>query len=557
MISSPHLVCRYYERVHGRYAKRPAHAIECIPKFGFGTTHEIVADDDEEPTTTTTTNSTGFILMPSTNCTTCENESGSSGCSSLSSTSTRDDAPPPPPLPVVHHQPSQQQQDHKLTKKQFQTLVMEAIDLGVRHFDCAPLYRTQPLMGECLKLATELVPRQDFFITSKLPPNMMRGELITRSITKSIEELRCSYLDLFLIHAPFATKHVGDDDQFYPRDPKSGQVLWDDDSELLELAWRQVVEFKRRGLTRFVGVSNVNKSQIERLQRIHPIDVVQNEYHLYNQDRKLFDFCDELDIHYQSYATFGSPAKCRREGRLCAMDDPLLLRIAREHQLTPAQVVIMWAHPQPMAYVVRSDTSRQLEENFNATRFTSLSINQLIELDAINMNVQVHLFKEHAGIESLHEYPFKEVRERPPECIHPPHREDLRKYYLENYEQVVRHEQEGVLSWAEYAIPKFDPYRHRGLIKRQIPRLASNGAQNPTSSLGPAPSSSTENSTSSASQTASQSCTPTHSPNSSRSPTINVSGGGRPSVIVLSASMPTVRPLVAADSSSNCSSGRH
>jgi len=299
----------------------------------------------------------------------------------------------------------------KMTERQFKKLLKAAVKLGCRHFDCAPLYGTQHLVGQVLgeTIKRYQVPRQHFFITSKLPPNMMRPENIERSIRKSIEELQVNYLDLFLIHAPFATRYNDQNERdFYPVDPETGEILLDNDDQVLERAWLKLVDLKRKGLTRFIGLSNVNLDQLIRLNALHHVDVVQNEYHIYNQDRELFDYCEEIDVHFEAYAAFGSPETAIQLNKPCVFRDPFVIRVAQRHRMTVAEVLMQWIHQQPLSYVIRCNNLDQLEENFKAIRHCVVSVNDMIDLDTLNRNIRVYLFDEHKGLINHREYPFKE-----------------------------------------------------------------------------------------------------------------------------------------------------
>lgn len=289
-------------------------------------------------------------------------------------------------------------------------LVEQAIKLGCRHFDCAPLYGTQPIVGAAIKqqMAANSIARSEIFITSKLPVNMMRQDKIEKSFRSTLAELDVSYLDLYLIHAPFATKYVADDD-IYPRDAE-GNLLLDEQEDLLECAWRKLIELKQRGYVRYIGASNINIRQLDRLLKVGQVDVVQNEYHLYHQDREFFDYCEEVDVHYEAYAAFGCPPKAKLDNRPTFMSDPVVGRIADENNLNRAQVIMQWLHQQPLSYIIRTDNISQLEENIKATSKITLSINDMIDLDSLNQNARLYRYDDsHNGIARHIEYPFKKT----------------------------------------------------------------------------------------------------------------------------------------------------
>lgn len=353
--------------------------LEDIPKYAFGTAYAIEPEEDE------------CALAPG------------SGEPPAAGSSGEKAAVPAGPGP---------ERANRFTAGQVKQLVAEAIRLGCRHFDCAPLYRTQPLIGSVMREVTQRVPRQQFFFTSKVPPNMMRPENIERSVRGSIEQLQVSYLDLVLIHAPFSVKHLSDE-LFFPLDDQANLLL--DDTEpaseecLLELAWRKLAELKAKGLARYIGLSNVNLDQITRMNDIHQVDVVQNEYHIYNQNRDILDHCEEIGVHFEAYAAFGSPLLAIGENRPSCFNDPIVKRVADENGLSIAQVIVQWIHQQPLSYVVRCDNLTQLQENLLATRNMVLPVNDLIDLDTLNRDVRIYYFDEHKGVEKHREYPFKRV----------------------------------------------------------------------------------------------------------------------------------------------------
>lgn len=291
------------------------------------------------------------------------------------------------------------------SEEEFKGLLQHAVKVGCRHFDCAPLYGTQKLVGQVLKQSMYSIRRHNFFITSKLPINMMRCDNIDISIRKTLKELQLTYLDLFLIHAPFSTKFINEQN-VYPLD-NDGNLLLDEADDLLEQAWMKLFELKEKGFVRYIGLSNVNIDQVDRLNQIHQIDVVQMEHHLFHQDRQLFDHCEENDIHYEAYASFGCPARAIQMNVPTFYSDPLVNFIGRENNLTNSQVIIQWLHQQPLSYVIRTDTAFQLEENLNASKDICLTINDLIDLDTLNKRARLYYFDDYKGVARHREYPFK------------------------------------------------------------------------------------------------------------------------------------------------------
>src|SRR5690348_14151321 len=82
----------------------------------------------------------------------------------------------------------------------------DALEAGFRHFDCAERYRNEREVGEALQegLAAGGIAREDIFVTTKLWNSNHRPERVEPAFEASRDRLRLKYLDLYLIHTPFA-----------------------------------------------------------------------------------------------------------------------------------------------------------------------------------------------------------------------------------------------------------------------------------------------------------------------------------------------------------------
>src|SRR6201997_4679567 len=86
------------------------------------------------------------------------------------------------------------------------TATRGALEAGFRHFDCAERYRNEREVGEALKagLAAGGIARSEIFVTSKLWNTNHRPARVEPAFAGSIERLGLDYLDLYLMHTPFA-----------------------------------------------------------------------------------------------------------------------------------------------------------------------------------------------------------------------------------------------------------------------------------------------------------------------------------------------------------------
>ena len=129
-----------------------------------------------------------------------------------------------------------------------------ALEAGFRHFDCAERYRNEREVGEALQagLAAGGIARKDIFVTTKLWNTNHRPERVLPAFDASLERLRLHYLDLYLIHTPFAFQPGDEQD---PRD-QNGSVIYDRGVTLLD-TWRAMESLVDHGRCRAIGLSDI------------------------------------------------------------------------------------------------------------------------------------------------------------------------------------------------------------------------------------------------------------------------------------------------------------
>lgn len=239
-------------------------------------------------------------------------------------------------------------ESHELTAQG----VAAAIAAGYRHFDTAQMYANETGVG--LGIARSGLPREAFFLTSKLGNGNHRPDDVRRSFEQTLAALGVEQLDLFLMHWPVPTLYGGD----------------------YVSTWRAMTQLVDEGLLRSAGVSNF---QPEHLKRI--IDetgcipsVNQIQVHPYYGKRDLFDLCAGYGIAIEAWSPLGQAS---------VLDDPVIARIARAHDRTPAQVVLRWHTQQGRIVIPKTATPTRMAQNLASFEFT-LTLDELAAIDALN-----------------------------------------------------------------------------------------------------------------------------------------------------------------------------
>src|SRR5215469_4398727 len=158
------------------------------------------------------------------------------------------------------------------------TATRDALDAGFRHFDCAERYRNEREVGEALRagLAAAGIAREDIFVTTKLWNSNHRPERVRPAFEASLDRLGLKYLDLYLIHTPFAFQPGDDQD---PRDA-GGNVIYDYGVTLLD-TWRAMEGLVDEGKCRAIGLSDITLDELVPLYEAASVKpaVVQVESH--------------------------------------------------------------------------------------------------------------------------------------------------------------------------------------------------------------------------------------------------------------------------------------
>jgi alcohol dehydrogenase (NADP+) len=246
----------------------------------------------------------------------------------------------------------------------------DALATGFRHFDCAERYRNEREVGEALQegLAAGGIAREDIFVTTKLWNTNHRPERVEPAFNASLDRLRVDYLDLYLIHTPFAFQPGEDQD---PRD-QSGRILYDNGVTLLD-TWRAMESLVDHGRCRAIGLSDIGLNEllpIYEAARIKPA-AVQVESHPYLPETELLEFCTEKGIVFLAFAPLGHGMK---PGPL---EDPVVSAIAQRLGKTPAQVLLAWAVQRGTAVLTTPKTAARAKENFNISALPQDALDQI------------------------------------------------------------------------------------------------------------------------------------------------------------------------------------
>ncbi|WP_152223320.1 2,5-didehydrogluconate reductase DkgB [Pseudomonas sp. SCB32] len=213
--------------------------------------------------------------------------------------------------------------------------VRTALELGYRTIDTAQIYGNEADIGQAI--AESGVPRSELFLTTKIWVENYAADKLIPSLRDSLAKLRTDHVDLTLIHWPAPGNGV----------------------ELPEYM-AALVEAKKQGLTRQIGISNFNIDLTRQaIAAVGKGEIATNQIELspYLQNPALTAFLKEQGIKVTSYMTLAY-------GKV--LKDPVLAAIAAKHNATVAQVALAWALQLGYAVIPSSTRRENLASNLLA-----------------------------------------------------------------------------------------------------------------------------------------------------------------------------------------------
>lgn len=225
--------------------------------------------------------------------------------------------------------------------------IKKAIDMGYRLIDTAYNYENEGTVGEAVRRSS--IPREELRITSKLPGRYQAYNKAITTIQESLYRANLDYYDLYLIHWP---------------NPKQDNYVE---------AWQALVDAKKQGLIRSIGVCNFLPEHIERLEKETGTKPSINQIELhpfFNQEQQRI-WHEENNIKTESWSPLARAN--------AVLQNETLRKIADYHNKTISQVILRWHYQLGAIPIPKSSSPERQLENISIFDF---SLNET-EMNAI------------------------------------------------------------------------------------------------------------------------------------------------------------------------------
>ncbi len=267
--------------------------------------------------------------------------------------------------------------------------IRHALDMGINWIDTAAVYG----LGHSEEVVSEAIKeRKRPYIFTKCSLvwgedrkqySSLKAASIQRECEASLKRLGVDYIDLYQIH-------------------------WPNPEAELEEGWGKMADLKKQGKVRAIGVSNFNVEQMQRIQKIAPIDSLQPPYSLVHPDvqNEILPFCHQNNIGVIVYSPMQSGLLSGRmtKKRVQQMPDndwrkknpdfqgerlernlklaDMLTSIGYPHNVTAGAVAIAWtlSNPAVTGAIVGGRSTYQVNDTLPAAEFR-LSRSELADIN--------------------------------------------------------------------------------------------------------------------------------------------------------------------------------
>ena len=242
-----------------------------------------------------------------------------------------------------------------LNGEECENSVLNAINTGYRLIDTAEAYGNEKEVGNAIKKSG--IDREDLYIVTKLNYKNYEREQAIKSLEQSLANLQTDYIDLVLLHWPFANYYE---------------------------AYSVLEDYYKSGKIKAIGVSNFEPDRLIDLYHYSDIkpSINQIETNIVNQQQEANKWLNKYNVAHMSYAPFG-------QGKINEIyDNEVLVKFAQKYNKTTRQIVLRFFIERNIPVIPKTADVKRMKENFDIFDF-ELTEEEIKSIENLNKNTSV------------------------------------------------------------------------------------------------------------------------------------------------------------------------
>ncbi|MEH2474201.1 diketogulonate reductase-like aldo/keto reductase [Nitrobacteraceae bacterium AZCC 2161] len=239
-----------------------------------------------------------------------------------------------------------------LVAEECSAVVEQAISIGYRYVDTAPIYGNEAAIGEGIRRSA--MPREEIFVTTKVERDNLRAGPLRQSVENSLTALKSDYIDLLLIH-------------------------WPNQEIPLSETIAAMGALRKRGLLKHIGVANFPIAMLDQAIELacqNGADIAANQVEIHPSlyPSKLIEACRQRGVATIAYSPMGRDD----------LKHPVVLEIASRLGRGPSQIILRWHAQQGVLPIPIPDTATrdQIAQQYDIFDFalSTADLNRLSSL---------------------------------------------------------------------------------------------------------------------------------------------------------------------------------
>lgn len=231
-------------------------------------------------------------------------------------------------------------------------IILKALEIGYRCFDCALNYHNQTGIGNAFQYAFEHmnIKRTDLFIIGK---GNSYDELLF-----SLSDLKLEYFDLALIHHKYKIRND---------------------------KWTDFIKLKKEGKTNSIGLSNIYLNKLIQFNKWCDVNnyekpsAIESEINIFNPEQEFVNYCNNNNIKIIAYTPLVQMSNTIHFFK----SNEILNNIKNKYKLSFAQLLLLWAIKRNITVIPASSNELHMCENLSVKYIDDSSILTLEEINEI------------------------------------------------------------------------------------------------------------------------------------------------------------------------------